>query len=123
MIIKTLPVAIALALAATASQAQQAMDHSGHAGHTAPADHSQMDPGQMGHSQMNHEPVNQGGMDHRDHSSMDHSSMAHPPVTGVGTGQEPRTPIPTISDADRAARSEEHTSEPQSPMRTQYAVL
>ena len=29
--------------------------------------------------------------------------MAHPPVTGVGTGQEPRTPIPTISDADRAA--------------------
>ncbi|GEM_PF-2652747 len=27
MIIKTLPVAIALALAATASQAQQAMDH------------------------------------------------------------------------------------------------
>ena len=79
MIIKTLP-AIALALAATASQAQQAMDHSGHAGHAAPADHSQIDPGQM-----------------------DHSSMAHPPVTGVGTGQEPRTPIPTISDADRAA--------------------
>ena len=103
MIIKTLPVAIALALAATASQAQQAMDHSGHAGHAAPADHSQMDPGQMDHSQMNHEPMNQGGMDHRDHSSMDHSSMAHPPVTGVGTGQEPRTPIPTISDADRAA--------------------
>lgn len=103
MIIKTLPVAIALALAATASQAQQAMDHSGHAGHAAPADHSQMDHRQMDHSQMNHEPMNQGGMDHRDHSSMDHSSMAHPPVTGVGTGQEPRTPIPTISDADRAA--------------------
>ncbi|MDC6711414.1 hypothetical protein OEZ76_27755, partial [Leclercia adecarboxylata] len=85
---KTLPVAIALALAATASHAQQAMDHSGHGGHAEPADHSQM---------------NHGDMDHGDHGSMDHSSMAHPPATSVAPGQQPRTPIPAIRDADRVA--------------------
>jgi copper resistance protein B len=95
MIIKTLPVAIALALAATASQAQQAMDHSGHDGHAAPADHSQMDHRQMDHSQMSHEPVN--------HGDMNHDGMPHPPATGVPPEQQQRPPVPTIRDADRAA--------------------
>lgn len=95
MITKTLPVAIALALAATASHAQQAMDHSGHAGHAAPADHSQMDHGQMDHSQMNHEPMN--------HGDMEHDGIPHPPATGVPPARQQHSPIPTLSDADRAA--------------------
>lgn len=48
----------------------------------------------MDHSQMNHEPMN--------HGDMDHGSM-HPPATGIPPGQEPRSPVPTITDADRAA--------------------
>jgi len=79
MRIKPLPVAVALSLVTAASQAQQNMDHSGHVGHAAPAAHEHRDHGRT------------------DHGHMDHGSMAHPP------GQEPRTPIPAISDADRAA--------------------
>jgi len=78
MRIKPLPGAVALSLVTPASQAQQNMDHSGHAGHAAPAAHEHRDHG-------------------RTDGHMDHGSMAHPP------GQEPRTPIPAISDADRAA--------------------
>jgi copper resistance protein B len=95
MIIKPLPIAVALSLIATASQAQQGMDHSGHAGHAAPADHGQMHHRSGDHGQMDH-----GAMDH---GSMGHGSMAHPPATGIAPGQEPRSPVPTISDADRAA--------------------
>ena len=95
MIIKPLPIAVALSLIATASQAQQGMDHSGHAGHAAPADHGQMNHRTGDHGQMDH-----GAMDH---GSMGHGSMAHPPATGIPPGQEPHSPVPTISDADRAA--------------------
>ena len=90
MIIKRLPIAIALSLAATASQAQQGMDHSDHAGHAVPTPHGQMTQGQMNHGSI-------------DHGDMGHDSMAHPPTTGIPPGQELRTPVPTISDADRAA--------------------
>ncbi|MCQ4323549.1 copper resistance protein CopB [Stutzerimonas stutzeri] len=87
MITKTLPVALALGLAATASQAQQLMDHSGHA---MPSAHEQAPSPQMEHGQMGH-------------GDMDHGSMAHPPATGIPPGQEPRSPIPTLTEADRAA--------------------
>ncbi|PKL99518.1 MAG: copper resistance protein CopB, partial [Gammaproteobacteria bacterium HGW-Gammaproteobacteria-9] len=100
MIIKPLPIAIALSLIATTSQAQQGMDHSAHAGHAAPADHGQMDHGQMDHRSMDHGQMDHGAMDH---GSMDHGSMAHPPASGIAPGEESRSPVPTISDADRAA--------------------
>ena len=71
---------LALALAAGlggagTAAAQDHRDHSGHAGHppTGAADHSKMD-----------------------HSKMDHSRMDH-------SRQAPSTPVPALTDADRAA--------------------
>lgn len=81
-----LSLAIALGLVAGASQAQETM---GHAGHGAPMDHSQM----------NHEAMDHGGMHH---GSTSQDAGAHPPTTGIPPGQETRSPVPTISDTDRA---------------------
>lgn len=95
MIIKPLPIAIALSLIATTSQAQQGMDHSAHAGHAAPADHGQMNHGQMDHRSMDHGQMDHGAMDHgsMDHGSMDHGSMAHPPASGIAPGEEDRKSV------------------------------
>lgn len=103
MRIEPLTVALALSLVATASMAQQGMDHAGHAGHTAPEAQSPMEHGQMDHS--THGQMNQDHMDHGSmgHNHSGHGSMAHPPATGLAPAQAPRTPIRTLSEADRAA--------------------
>ena len=104
-------------IAAAPAFAQQVdyskMDHSkmGHAmPATAPADQPQVDHSKMGHSRMDH-----SRMDHSkpatavadqpqvDHSKMDHSKMGHGMPESKSAASEPRTPIPPVTDADRAA--------------------
>lgn len=58
----------------------------------APVDHSQMDHSQMGHAM----PAQDAPVDH---AQMDHSQH------GMHAPDEPRTPIPPITEADRAAAS------------------
>ncbi|WP_369959666.1 copper resistance protein B [Pseudomonas benzenivorans] len=76
-------------------------------------DHSQMDHSKMDHSQMNHGAMGHGGMQApaqqpqvMDHGAMDHSQMDHKAM-GHGDAYQPpttsRTPIPVLTDADRAA--------------------
>ena len=94
-------VAVAVCLSAGSVLAQEAdhsaMDHSA-MGHDAPPepiaaehDHSKMD-----HSAMGHEAPPEPVAAEHDHSKMDHSAMGH----GLS---EPRTPLPAITEADRAA--------------------
>ncbi|WPC06441.1 copper resistance protein B [Pseudomonas benzenivorans] len=81
-------------------------------------DHSQMDHSKMDHSQMNHGAMGHGGMQApaqqpqvMDHGAMDHSQMNHGQMDhkamGHGDAYQPpttsRTPIPVLTDADRAA--------------------
>lgn len=75
------------------------MDHSG-------MDHSKMDHSQMDHSTMDHSTMDHSKMDHSgmDHSTMDHSKMDHSKMGHAQPGaSQPKTPIPPITDADRAA--------------------
>ena len=98
----------------------ETMDHAAMGHDSMPAmDHSAMDQGAMDHSQMNHAamgmeqpamPVmDHSGMDHgqmsqadmpMNHAGMDHSQMNHPAPVATS---ESRTPIPVLTDADRAA--------------------
>lgn len=64
----------------------QAHDHGSHAVEQTPVPEKEDDPSAMDHSSMDHSSM--------DHSKMDHSRMAPAP-------EEPRTPIPPITDADR----------------------
>jgi copper resistance protein B len=97
------------------------MDHAVH--HPAPvppakaSSHSGMDHGAMDHAAMEHggsdhaahqavpaspaKASDHSGMDHgaMDHSTMDHGSMGH----GTSPRTEPITPIPVVTEADRAA--------------------
>ena len=72
-----------------------AQDHHGHSGHagqpeqTGAAEHSKMDHSKMDHSKMDHSKM--------DHSKMDHSGMGHASM------EHPVTPVPALTDADRAA--------------------
>ncbi|HUH91093.1 MAG TPA: copper resistance protein B [Lysobacter sp.] len=91
-------------------------DHSAH--QPAPASpakasgHSGMDHGTVDHAAMGHgahhaapappaKASDHSGMDHgaMDHSTMDHASMGH----GTPPRTEPITPIPVVTEADRAA--------------------
>lgn len=72
--------ALAIAMAGTA-QAAESMDH-----------------GAMDHSQMQHGQMDHGSMDHSQHGDMNHG-QPQPGPAGYGS----RTPIPTPTDADRAA--------------------
>ena len=54
-------------------------------------DHSTMDHSTMDHSKMDHSKM--------DHSKMDHAAMGH----ATPDASQPKTPIPPITDADRAA--------------------
>jgi copper resistance protein B len=56
----------------------------------------------MDHSTMDHSTMDYSTMDHStmDHSTMDHSTMDHGAAYGAAA---PRTPIPVLTDADRAA--------------------
>ncbi|TAH40996.1 MAG: copper resistance protein B [Gammaproteobacteria bacterium] len=58
-------------------------------------DHSKMDHSKMDHSKMDHSKM--------DHSKMDHSKMDHSKMDHSKTAAVPVTPIPPVSDADRAA--------------------
>ncbi len=92
---------------ATGKTATRVDDHSGHAGHqsapaSAPPAHTshtaKPEPaGSVDHSAMDH-----GAMDHgtMEHDAMDHSAMGNGPQA---SSSEPITPIPAVSDADRAA--------------------
>lgn len=74
------------------------MDHAAMGHDSMPAmDHSAMDHSQMNHAAMGME---QPAMPAMDHSGMDHSQMNH--AAPVATS-ESRTPIPVLTDADRAA--------------------
>ena len=94
MRIETLPVAVALSLAAATVQAQQAMDHSGHAGHDAPMQQMPMDHGQTDHGAMPGAPSDRAStsQESMDHGS--HGSMTHPPATGIPPGEASRAPVP-----------------------------
>lgn len=88
-----LAVSLVSALAANAARAQS-HEHDNHTAEPKPTaqdgeDHSTMDHDAMGHGEMDH-----GKMDH---SRMDHSQH------DAAVAQELRTPIPPITDADRAA--------------------
>ena len=118
---KTMLLSLAL-IAAAPAFAQQVdhsrMDHSkmGHAmPATAPADQPQVDHSKMDHSRMDHSRMDHSRMDHSkpatafadqpqvDHSKMDHSKMGHGMPESKSAASEPRTPIPPVTDADRAA--------------------
>lgn len=91
------------------------MDHAGgehaqmdHAKHDhAGMDHSKMDHSKMDHSKMSHASDERAAMDHSkmDHSKMDDAGMHHPPgrAPELPADAAPRTPLPPITDADRAA--------------------
>ena len=81
------------------------MDHTA-MGHDAPPkpapaaeehDHSAMDHSTMDHSAMGHAAEPQQPPAVHDHAMMDHAAMGHV------MAEEPKTPLPTITDADRAA--------------------
>ncbi len=94
-----------------ATDSPKPMDH-------AAMGHGAMDQGAMDHDTMAHsmhnvapaapaEPADHSGMDHgsmdhgaMDHGAMDHAAMGHGPAP---TQIEPITPIPAVTDADRAA--------------------
>ena len=114
---------IALGLSASAAVLAQ-QDHSQHAtqtvapgkkpadsqaDHAAHGDHAKMDHAQMDHAAMDHGSMDHGDADTQppavDHSKMDHGTMDHSQM-GHGTpapASMPREPIPTLTDADRAA--------------------
>lgn len=99
---------LCLAMLASAPAFAQHADHSAmdhpHAGHAAQAaEQPQVHP-QAGDSAMDHD---MPGMDmsQQDHSKMDHSKMGHALPDTKPASNLPRTPIPPITDADRAAAS------------------
>jgi copper resistance protein B len=115
--------------AAMGHAAPAAVDHAA-MGH---GDHSGMDHGAMDHAAMGHAPpasmsggtgagghagMAHGAMDHAghapaagdgevpshaEHSAIDHAAMGHGPRGDLRADAAPRTPIPVLTDADRAA--------------------
>jgi copper resistance protein B len=113
--LRSAAIAVALASALVASTAHaQAHEHDRHTAQPTPVekdseDHSTMDHSAMDHGAMDHGTVNSAEMDHdamnhdaMDHGAVDHSAMDHS-QHGSAAPQEPRTPIPPITDADREA--------------------
>lgn len=81
-------------------------DASGH----SEGDHASMGHGETKHAGMDHGAMNHGAMGHgktdhagMDHSDMDHAAMGHTPPQDLPADAPPRTPIPALTDADRAA--------------------
>ncbi|NQD95763.1 copper resistance protein B [Pseudomonas sp. CrR25] len=100
--------ALSVSAAGLANAAEQ-MDHSqmDHAamGHGTPssvpvAPLKPMKQGAMDHSQMQHGQMDHGSMDH---SQMDHGAMDHGAASSSTPSKISRTPIPLLTDADRAA--------------------
>lgn len=104
----TLRIAVAAAALMLAGQGHaQEVDHSA-------MDHSKMDHSQMDHAAMGHDAPPEPAPVAQDHSTMDHAAMGHdtaepaPAVhdhaaMGHGMLAEPKTPLPAITEADRAA--------------------
>ncbi|MGO4774190.1 copper resistance protein B, partial [Lysobacter sp. 2RAB21] len=109
--------ALALGLSVAGAAQAQSHDHAAmqaqgrKADASKPVDHSKMDHSKMDHSAMpapkqdqaDHSGMNHSGMDQgsMDHSGMDHRDMK--PAAKPAAPSEPREPIPTPTDADRAA--------------------
>ncbi|HEY1138468.1 MAG TPA: copper resistance protein B [Xanthomonadaceae bacterium] len=77
------------------SQDEHGSDHSRHRGHETPVPKTPastaVESSKADHSTMDHSTM--------DHSKMDHAAMGHAPTDA----SQPKTPIPPITDADRAA--------------------
>jgi copper resistance protein B len=82
-------------------QGDTQVDHAA-MGHSDAAPTQQADHTGMNHAGMDHAGMDDAGMDHAgmDHAGMDHAAMGHEMPAAADT---PRTPIPKITDADRAA--------------------
>ena len=87
------------------------MDHSAMGHDPAPAspaldhskmDHSKMDHSTMDHSKMDHSTTSDGAAMSPTTPAMDHAAMGHA-VPDLPANAAPRTPIPALTDADRAA--------------------
>lgn len=82
-------------------------------GHGSPAahDHAAREQGDdtpkpvVDHGAMDHGGVSHHGMDHgaMEHGEMDHAAMGHAASGDLPPDASPRTPIPALTDADRAA--------------------
>lgn len=97
-----------------AMTSQPSGGHEGHAGHeastakdAAQSETAVMDHAHMGHDMPKAQSTGHAGMDHgtmdhgsMGHGAMDHSAMGHGAATKPG---QPLTPIPVVTDADRAA--------------------
>ncbi|QWP79440.1 copper resistance protein B [Lysobacter sp. K5869] len=94
---------------AAAESEDAAMDHS-------QMDHAGMNPGAPAKPEgaaMDHSTMDHSAMDHgapakpegaaMDHSTMDHAAMGHGAAPRADAPQQPREPIPAVTDADRAA--------------------
>ena len=110
-----LPFALAIALTSSPASAQDphahhrsqrtenAQEHDGHAGHRTGS--SMRHESQPANTTPASGSVDHAGMDHSgmDHSGMGHSGMGQAPKPHALSPQQPRTPIPAVSDADRRA--------------------
>lgn len=113
---RSLPVLLLPVLCLGAAGALPAQEDHSHHGHHLPAEEREpaptaeqpVDHTAMDHSTMDHSGTDQAAMDH----STDHSAMGHDPVDHEAMGHampdgpapaEPITPIPPLTDADRAA--------------------
>lgn len=97
-----LALAVLLVLGAAPAWAQS-HDHAKHARttpQTPPAEDRERPSANTDHAGMNHGDMDHAGMDH---SKMNHAGMDHSKT--VDAASEPVTPIPPITDADRAAAS------------------
>ena len=127
----SLLIAVGLSASATALAKHDHSQHSEPVGtlkeeasdpHAAHADHAQMDHPQMQHDAMDHSSMDHGTAEAdehaMDHSKMDHAHSAHAVHTAPAAAAHdhanmdhsthaapdlPREPIPTLTDADRAA--------------------
>lgn len=83
-----------------------AVDHAA-MGHDAPATTQPtegVDHAAMGHgTPASTEPMDHSGMDHGAMHGMDHAAMGHGTAPDLPADAAPRTPIPVLTDADRAA--------------------
>lgn len=83
-----------------------AVDHAamGHGTPAAATPAEAVDHAAMGHgTPATTEPMDHSGMDHGAMSGMDHAAMGHGADPDLPADAAPRTPIPALTDADRAA--------------------
>lgn len=92
----------------TATRAPATVDHAA-MGHGTPASTSSVDHAAMGHGTpasaqpMDHSAMDHGAMDHGATQAMEHAAMGHRAEPDLPADAAPRTPIPALTEADRAA--------------------